>query len=432
MMGKKDIGSIALFLAVICFLINFFSDRFLDALPYLSLVILFFLGFLAGLFSLLLPRPIIVTLRAGCLKISLLIISLLFALFLFEFFLHVARPAKLQLNFNIKGDLTDYASRGFLKKDRFNKGTDVVRIVGLGDSYAVMGLANKKNYHNVLQERLARIYGEGKIEVLSAGTPSMGPGYYTHILKSYGDLFNPDLVLVGLFEGNDFAPGDIHFKKRRIGHFISESLNPLDRLRGYFHFTSLWIVQYFRGVRIHQRHERAKQKELKENPGLGDGTYTKKEYYYLASQRGLQFHKDKLASFKKQWHSSDGAKTIKTMKAWCDDRGIPMVIAIFPCEFQVDEAVRAEAIQKLGLQEECFDVSGINRVVADFCEEQGIYCIDLLKQFQVQSKSQRLYLLRNDHWNDAGNELAGTIIADYLIDKRLLFPAGESPILSSR
>ena len=108
---------------------------------------------------------------------------------------------------DIVGEFSDYTSRGYLTEDVFNKKKDVVRILGLGDSFSVYLRDKKQNYNNILQQKFIGS-GRGEVEIVNAGMEAMGPGYYWHILNKLGDLFKPDLVLVGFFVGNDFEEGD--------------------------------------------------------------------------------------------------------------------------------------------------------------------------------------------------------------------------------
>ena len=119
---------------------------------------------------------------------------------------------------DIVGDFSDYTSRGYLTNDIFNKKKDVVRILGLGDSFSVFLRDKKKNYNDILQQEFIAS-GRGDVEIVNAGMEAMGPGYYWHILNKYGDLFKPELVVIGFFVGNDFEEADFSVY---IGNFISE------------------------------------------------------------------------------------------------------------------------------------------------------------------------------------------------------------------
>ena len=113
------------------------------------------------------------------------------------------------------GEFSDYTSRGYLTEDIFKKRPDAVRILGLGDSFSVFLNDKGKNYNNLLQKKFIA-KGQGDVEIVNAGMEAMGPGYYWHILSKYGDLFKPDLVLVGFFVGNDFEEAEFSVIHRKF------------------------------------------------------------------------------------------------------------------------------------------------------------------------------------------------------------------------
>ena len=55
---------------------------------------------------------------------------------------------------DVVGEFSDYTSRGYLTEDIFNKKKDVVRILGLGDSFSVYLGDKKQNYNNFLQQKI--------------------------------------------------------------------------------------------------------------------------------------------------------------------------------------------------------------------------------------------------------------------------------------
>jgi len=58
--------------------------------------------------------------------------------------------------------------------------------------------------------------------------------------------------------------------------------------------------------------------------------------------------------------------------------------------------------------------------VSSFCEQNRIHCLDLLAPFQQAGKSAKLYVLRDTHWNEAGNRLAADLIFQYLEGHKLI------------
>ena len=134
------------------------------------------------------------------------------------------------------GEFSDYTSRGYLTEDIFNKKKDVVRILGLGDSFSVYLRDKKQNYNDILQQEFIAS-GRGDVEIVNAGMEAMSPGYYWHILNKLGDLIKPDLVLVGFFVGNDFEEADFAVI---IGNFISE---PKDLYQKIFKILSILLLE---------------------------------------------------------------------------------------------------------------------------------------------------------------------------------------------
>jgi hypothetical protein len=97
-----------------------------------------------------------------------------------------------------------------------------------------------------------------------------------------------------------------------------------------------------------------------------------------------------------------------------------MVLAIFPDQFQVEENLRGEILNKYKLAYDSLDLEYPNHRLSDFCKENNIHCVDLLGPFRDQGKSGGLYALRNTHLNEAGNRLAAELIFKYLEDHKLI------------
>ena len=83
---------------------------------------------------------------------------------------------------DVVGEFSDYTSRGYLTEDIFNKKKDVVRILGLGDSFSVYLRDKKQNYNDILQQEFIAS-GRGDVEIVNAGMEAMGPGYYWHVIN---------------------------------------------------------------------------------------------------------------------------------------------------------------------------------------------------------------------------------------------------------
>jgi hypothetical protein len=313
------------------------------------------------------------------------------------------------------GNFSDYTSRGYLTGDVFKKKKDVVRILGLGDSYSIYLRDKGKNYNNFLQQKyLAN--SNGTVEIINAGMEAMGPGYYWHILKKYGDLFKPDLVLVGFFVGNDFQEADFFVF---IGNFISEPKNLTKRYSKYDQFRHWRLYKLLKNKYVRYREAEKREQEVKTLPPQQMGTFSQETFLEVERARSWIFDKKNRKLLHKKF--DECSAIILKMKDWCDRRKIKLVIAVFPDQFQVDKELREAVLARYkNPARKDLDLGYPDDLVMNFCRAHDINCLDLLKPFQEKGKSRQLYALRDTHWNEAGNRLAADLIFQYLEENHLL------------
>lgn len=78
------------------------------------------------------------------------------------------------------------------------------RILGLGDSFAFgWGVENGESLFKVLERRLNES-GPDRYEAVNAGIPGFGTYEELQLLRSIGLRYEPDLVAVAFYEGNDY------------------------------------------------------------------------------------------------------------------------------------------------------------------------------------------------------------------------------------
>ncbi len=84
------------------------------------------------------------------------------------------------------------------------KPNDIIRIVGVGDSYTYGWGVNIENTWLRRLETLLNIPGK-KIETVNLGKPGAGPPFYAEISQKLVPILEPDIILVGILQGNDIA-----------------------------------------------------------------------------------------------------------------------------------------------------------------------------------------------------------------------------------
>jgi hypothetical protein len=272
-----------------------------------------------------------------------------------------------------------------------------------------------KNYHNFLQKKLFDC-GKVNIEIVNAGMEAMGPGYYWHILNNLGDIFRPDLVLVGFFVGNDFEEADFSVF---IGNFISEPKDLTKRYSKYYQFRRLRLYQLLKNKYTRYRETQLKKQEVKHSAPQQVGTFSQETFLEVERARSWIFDKNNWKLLQYEWRKC--SELILKMKDWCDQRKIKLVIAILPDQFQVDQELREAVLNKYkNIADKNLDLSHPDNLIVDFCRAHGINYLDMLRPFQEKSKTERLYALRDTHWNEAGNRLAADLIFEYLEENQLL------------
>jgi len=79
---------------------------------------------------------------------------------------------------------------------------DAFRILAIGDSYTYgWGVAQEETWPHLLEAQLRE---EGhNVEILNLGKPGTGPPFYAELAERAIPLLRPDMVIVGMLQGND-------------------------------------------------------------------------------------------------------------------------------------------------------------------------------------------------------------------------------------
>jgi hypothetical protein len=316
---------------------------------------------------------------------------------------------------DILGRFSDYTSRGYLNENNFIKNKGVFRILGLGDSFAVYLADKGKNYHNFLQQDF-NDSNRGFIEIVNAGMEGIGPGYYWHILKSYGNYFMPDMVFLSFFLGNDFEEAELYIQ---IGELIREPKSVTKRIIKYHQFRYTRLFKFIRQQFILYREDmRQKQEKLVLTPEQ-IGAFSHDSFLEVELARIWTFDKSNHEKLIKKW--GECAEVISDIKKWCDQRKIKLVIIIFPDQFQVEEDLREEMMNKYKyIKEDSLDLSYPDNLIINYCKMRDINYIDLLRPFRTQPTEESIP--RTYSFTVAGNRLW---ISSALIWKRILLPCGR-------
>jgi hypothetical protein len=283
----------------------------------------------------------------------------------------------------LRGNSLGYPGREFRRAKR----PGVTRIAALGDSFAVGPAVTFADNYLCLLERI-----QPGLEVYNFGVSGAGPREYHQILQQHAWAFEPDLVLVSVFVGND----------------ITEWLATPRHLDPRQHALYLLLTRGWRLLReqfrqAHQPVEAVSQRLS--GPALSPETFRQVEARRLAvcfrtAPPGLE----------RKWQRT--LEYLERIVQECRRRRVPVALVLIPDEFQVNPRVLHEALAEGNCDGAAvLDLDQPQRRLRAFCSGHGVPYLDLCPAFKGIPDT---YAPRDTHWNVRGNRLAANCIAEWL------------------
>jgi lysophospholipase L1-like esterase len=293
------------------------------------------------------------------------------------------------------------------------------RILILSDSFNWAG-GPTGNYTALLEQKFATEFGPGRVEVINAGYSRTHTAEQLAILKKFGLQYNPDLVVLGFFAGNDFFDAQ-PWRRRivvggtqvdldtRLGREMTLLGQPLVAQSRLYLFLQEWYT-------TRQYKVQAQPPALEEEPVTVGVSLPTEEYL------AMEYARMQVAN----WEQASAVQpneeyifdSLRAMRELLAERKIGFIVAAYPDEFQVDEALRQAVIARYEFDPTPYQWDRPQGRLWEFCTAQGIEFYDLLPTFQeAHQQGQRLYLPNDSHWNKAGNELAAQYLFEVLVWK---------------
>ena len=259
------------------------------------------------------------------------------------------------------------------------------RIAALGDSMTFGVVPYQANFVTVLEGELS---DDGTVEVINFGVPGTTPRDYLSMLTTESLPFEPDLVMVGLFVGNDFeSPRQALFERS----YLATSLYFLSRVgRSVAPGETVFTVT--------------------------DGTYIDDAPTY-ARERFLEIEVDRAWVYDPSGAIAEAVPavvgTLQDMRDLSARAGADFLVVIMPDEAQVNDALATVVRQAYGSGASALDFSWPNQLLGDALARANIAYLDLLPKYREMGPQARLYKPQDTHWNIAGNRLAAATIAQH-------------------
>ncbi|HZM00376.1 MAG TPA: SGNH/GDSL hydrolase family protein [Planctomycetota bacterium] len=256
------------------------------------------------------------------------------------------------------------------------------RILVTGDSHTEGAVMNAESYANVLEARFNQALDPSgatrPVEVINAGVGGTGPHNYLAMLQRHLEL-KPDLVIAGLFVGNDFMNALMH------SDFITK------------------------------RKAKGRDKEYKARLDA-----TIEAYPDLPQQGYNQPYLFKYCRGDDELALERTVEVYEGLAGFCADHGIRFLALVIPCKADVDGDDDAERIRGLlEMLELSPEEWAVNRRLSDEfvrrLREQGIDCLDPTQA--MIDEPEPLYWKKDHHLSTTGHAVVAGLLFRHLRDE---------------
>ncbi len=280
------------------------------------------------------------------------------------------------------------------------------RVLFIGDSFTMgWGVEASKAFPQQTEALLAQRNLPFAVQTINAGFTAAGPSGYWLSLKLDGLQFDPDVVVIGFFLGNDIL-------SRKDVEWVRVDAQGLpDVVRSRSNYV-----------------DATGQLRLRALPPAYHIPYLRNTHTFILLMNALypgatipnqdDLVKDTICVFNRECHAFDQAKSevkmlFSAMHTLLAKQNKRLVIAIIPTNFQVHFDVEYKRRYNLPLlpSERRF----LNDEFIEYFRANGIDYVDLLPPLLEHAGQNRLYYEMDDHWNETGHTIAAQAIAEKLL-----------------
>ena len=277
-------------------------------------------------------------------------------------------------------------------------------------------------------------------QVVNCGVVGYGPDQESLVMEDEIDRLKPELVIVAIYAGNDF--GDLmrdKIYKLDDQKQLQDNHYTLDRSVASLafvteQFTGLYSVRLLQRAaeRVLEKFEHRESSEEFMERWLRESVAEYKEYVIDGNNRVsnlFEDHYDADVSLTPKSESSQYKRilmdrVIEKMKRTAAARGVPLMLLIIPAPFDVVDnyTVTVDARKYPEYRQ-----SELSDVVEGIARRQQLPYVNLFRPFREHGADSLYYVFDNDHWKPEAQELAASLVADYITQQHLLAANGRLP-----
>lgn len=300
-------------------------------------------------------------------------------------------------------------SRGFYDVEHTpEKPPGVLRVAALGDSYTVGMVPFGYGYI----ARVDAALGDA-IEMINLGVVHTAVPEYEEILRADGLSFDPDLVLIGIYVGNDIRRDEPRGLFSPVGSKALMAARVLALL-----FSGGPYRQTLSGEALYETRADGTLVEL---PLLSPDQHLGRARKHLEQL----FREPRDERARDAWRDTEAS--LRRLVGLCRERGLPVAATIAADELQVDDALFERVVAGMSERPEAFDRDYPNRRLRRLFASLDVPVLDLTAALRAAQAIAPTYHTRGAHWNAHGNAAAADALAGWLAERVAALEPGREP-----
>ncbi|MFH1998879.1 MAG: hypothetical protein ABIK28_04315 [Planctomycetota bacterium] len=329
----------------------------------------------------------------------------------------------------LQGNYIDDAVLGHKPRDEYyfwddkdhlplrEKPEDTVRIFAMGDSFVKahkeIGLEN--SFYRVASRLLAEKKNGSRFEWFHFGISGYCERQHLELIKRYGPIYKPDVVLIQVYLGNDVGE-NIGFIRQEL-HKIGDQL----KIRNNYYIPDEKqgqgppLLQAFIERSYLANSLAEKLNSLGWVLGLNrfsnlPGNSTTNHTLDLMQSKPKHYIED-------AWKTTEDL--VAAIKKMTDDCEAKLLFALIPKELQVNAEEATQVFKMMNLNPAEFDTNLPNRRFSEILSKHGIPCLDITPVFR--RKIADGVVLYDGHFNKEGHKVFGEALVKAMEEQGIIF-----------
>ncbi|WP_145257993.1 hypothetical protein [Planctomycetes bacterium Pan216] len=299
-----------------------------------------------------------------------------------------------------------FNAEGFRGPDRpKTKPRGLQRVAVLGDSFiAAVAVEEEDSLVGRLEVELVTADSGAEWEVMNFGVSGFSTGQSLLTWRHFAREYDPDLVLLCFYNGNDLADNHHGSSSGHRPYFVlneggSLQLVPLKPVRSTL---SRWLAEYSQFY-VWQKHQTRKVRDL---------------FRETANVLPPGFHifdSEPTGETAEAWEVTE--RLITTVAEEVRESGAEVVVVGIPAHEQLVEKYWYRLIETVGpAAAGKYDPNYPEQRLGKLCHDQGISYLPMVNGFRELEDPASCYFLEVGHWNEKGNDVAARLVVEHLAD----------------